>query len=120
MSNQEEWKIIKEFPRYSISNHGNVKSNVGKEPLLLQPNIIKGYEYVKLYSKDSNRMSEQKLRAIHRLVAQYFCDDFDESKEVHHKDRNSRNNNADNLVCMTKEQHIEEHRKINKQQRGEE
>lgn len=31
----EEWKIIKDFPRYSISNKGRVKSCVGKEPLLL-------------------------------------------------------------------------------------
>ena len=31
----EEWKIIKDFPRYSISNKGRVKSYIGKEPLLL-------------------------------------------------------------------------------------
>lgn len=65
----EYWKNIKEFPRYFISNYGRVKSKVGKEERILIPNIIKGYEYVKLYRTDSNRMSELKLLRIHRLVA---------------------------------------------------
>ena len=42
-------------------------------------------------------MSECKLCAVHRLVAEHFCEDFAEDKEIHHKDRNTRNNRADNL-----------------------
>ena len=115
----EEWKIIKDFPRYSISNKGRVKSYIGKEPLLLQPYINRGYAYVKLYAREENRMSEAKLKAIHRLVAQYFCEDFSEDKHIHHKDRNTRNNNAENLMCLTEEQHREEHKKINAGEKGE-
>ena len=115
----EEWKIIQEFPRYSISNFGRVKSNIGKEPIILQPNIIKNYEYVKLYSKEKDKLCDAKLRAIHRLVAQYFCEDFTEEKQIHHRDRNTRNNTSENLVCLTEEEHREEHRKINSILKGE-
>lgn len=57
-------------------------------------------------------MCDLKLCRIHRLVAQYFCDNFSTEKEVHHKDLNTRNNKADNLICLTQEQHIELHKKI--------
>lgn len=63
-------------------------------------------------------MSELKLLAIHRLVAEHFCDNFTKDKEIHHKDKNRRNNRADNLLCLTKEQHIEEHKKINTVEKG--
>ena len=57
-------------------------------------------------------MCDLKLCRIHRLVAQYFCDNFSIEKEVHHKDLNTRNNKADNLICLTQEQHIELHKKL--------
>ena len=110
----EEWKRIEEFPRYYISNQGRVKSKVNKEEYILKPNIIQGYEYVKLYRKDSNNINDLKLIRIHRLVAQYFCDNFSVEKDVHHKDKNTRNNHKNNLICLTKEEHIELHKQQNK------
>ena len=110
----EEWKKIEEFPRYFISNQGRVKSKVNKEEYILKPNIIQGYEYVKLYRRDSNNMSDLKLIKISRLVAQYFCDNFSVEKDVHHKDTNRRNNHYTNLICLTKEEHIEQHKQLNK------
>ena len=50
---------------------------------------------------------------IHRLVAQAFpeiCGEWFEGCEVHHKDGNSLNNEATNLIVCTKEEHWEYHR----------
>lgn len=37
MSNyyKEEWKVIEEFPRYSVSNYGRILSRVRKEECIL-------------------------------------------------------------------------------------
>lgn len=107
----EQWETIKDFPRYSVSNYGRVKSQIGKEEIILKPNIVKGYEFVKLYRYDRNKFSECKLLSVHRLVAQYFCENYSEKIQVHHKDKNTRNNNFKNLICLTEEQHLEIHSK---------
>ena len=54
---------------------------------------------------------------LHRLIAQAFCDGFQEGKVVNHKDSNKTNNKAENLEwCTLKEnsQHASEHGKLNK------
>lgn len=107
----EEWKVIKEFPKYSVSNYGRIKSRVKKKEKILQPNIIGRYEYVKLYKKGEHGNIKKLLR-VNRIVAEYFCDNFSADKQVHHKDLNSRNNRADNLVCLTRAEHEEIHRQI--------
>lgn len=63
-------------------------------------------------------MSECKLCAIHRLVAEYFCEDFAEDKVIHHKDLNTRNNNSKNLMCLTEEQHRQTHKTLNAGAKG--
>lgn len=48
-------------------------------------------------------------RRVHRLVAEAFLDGYSEEIEVHHIDRNPTNNRADNLVCLTHEEHRKRH-----------
>lgn len=79
---------------------------------------MKGYEYVKLYRYNNQSISECKLCAIHRLVAEYFCEGYTEDKEVHHKDKNKRNNNSNNLECLTEEEHRELHKTSKEQAKG--
>lgn len=54
---------------------------------------------------------------IHRLVAKYFCEDYAEDKEVHHKNLRRWDNRAENLICLTKAEHRELHRKLKEQER---
>ena len=44
----EEWKIIKDFPKYAISNFGRVKSFQRKKPIILKPSLVNGYLKVRL------------------------------------------------------------------------
>ena len=48
---------------------------------------------------------------MHRLVAQYFCNDFTKEKEVHHINKNRADNRAENLTCMSKAEHLKLHKK---------
>lgn len=118
MYNTEEWKVIEDFPRYMISNCGNVKSLIGKEKLLKPFITTKGYLSVKLSKKTNKKEYIRKTVRVHRLVAKYFCDNYAEEKEVHHKDLNRRSNNANNLICLSKADHLSLHKRLQQEQKN--
>lgn len=106
----EEWKQIEKYPRYWVSNRGRVKSTIGTEKIL-QPNFIGQYVYVKLYQeKEPTEKSKPKLIKIHRLVAQAFCKNYSIGCEVHHINKNGRDNRAENLLCLSPKEHRELHK----------
>ena len=108
----EQWKVIEEFPRYEVSNLGNVRSNIGVQKLLQPYATAKGYLTVRLSKKPANKGSynSQDMK-VHRLVAAYFCENYDESKEIHHINHDKTDNRAVNLLCLTKKEHLELHRR---------
>lgn len=87
----EEWRKIKEFPEYEVSNYGNVRH---RERLLTPYKNNKGYMYVSL-SK-----TEQQKR-VHRLVAEAFIPNPDNKPFVNHIDTDTTNNFATNLEWAT-------------------
>ena len=108
-----EEKIIPWCPRYTVSNDGVIRSYIGQPKILKQHITAKGYSTVKLSFEPTEKGKYyQKEFKVHRLVAELFCKGFEEEKEVHHKDLNRLNNNADNLLCLTKQEHIELHKKL--------
>lgn len=103
----EEWKSIKGYPDYEVSNLGRVRSwrlkgNTTKP--VTEPRILKfatcgsGRKYyaVKLY-----RDNKGKSHRVHRLVLETFVGPMPEGLEVRHKDGDSFNNRLDNLVYGT-------------------
>lgn len=114
MVNKEIWKEVEGFPRYQVSNMGRVKSLIGVEKILQPFSRSNGYVSVRLSKavKEKGKYITQDF-IVHRLVAKYFCENFTEDKEVHHKNRIRTDNRADNLECMTKKDHLALHKKIN-------
>lgn len=92
----EEWKPVKNYPDYLISNFGVIKNKYGK---LLKLRKINGGYFQVCLCKDS----KPRYFLIHRLVAEAFIPNPDNLSEINHKDENKQNNCVDNLEWCTHE-----------------
>ena len=90
----QEFKIIKDFENYQISNDGYVYSLYYNK--MLKPEINKGYCRVTL-KKDKKGPHF----FIHRLVANAFIPNPDNKPCVNHIDENGLNNHVSNLEWVT-------------------
>lgn len=103
----EQWKEIEGTEgNYFISNLGRVKSYMKYEAIIMQPTITAaGYE--RLQIKQEGLIIN---KFVHRLVAAAFLPapqsiDY----QLHHKDFNKRNNNAENLIWLSAAEHAKIH-----------
>lgn len=114
----EQWKTIKDFPCYEVSNTGRIKSlKNNKERYLKAWNNTKGYLIVRL----SHTIAEKRTTKdfyVHRLVVEYFSNNFQSDYEVHHIDKNRQNNNINNLICMSRKEHILLHKQEKEQNKS--
>ena len=91
-----QWKIIKDFEDYKVSNTGAVFSI--KRNKMLKPYEKKNYLGVYLYQNNI-----RKFMTIHRLVALAFIDNPNNYPQINHKDENTKNNCVENLEwCSAK------------------
>ncbi len=100
----EEWRAIKEFPNYSVSDCGNVKNNITNK--LMKINVKGGYCNIQL----TNDMCRKSFK-VHRLVALAFIPNPENKSDVNHIDKNKLNNNISNLNWMTRKEN-NQHRLI--------
>ena len=91
----EKWKVIEEFPNYSISSSGRVKNNITGR--VLKFFITKGYKRVNL--------SGRKI-LIHLPVLEAFVSKRPEGKECNHKDGIKKNNYYRNLEWITRSENM--------------
>lgn len=91
---KEKWKPIANFPRYEVSNFGNIRNGATKH--IMRPWITQGYQYVALRSNGNKR----NLR-VNRLVAEAFIPNPLNKPEVNHLDGNKLNNFVSNLQWNT-------------------
>lgn len=92
------WKQIYDYPNYEVSDKGEIRNIKSGRILKTRPNP-RGYYYTNL-SKNGNL----KVFRIHRIVAQLFIPNPDGKSEVNHIDGNKKNNAADNLEWVTREE----------------
>ena len=95
----EEWRVINDFPNYSVSNFGNVMNNKTNKPLKLCNKS--GYYDVSLTNITLNHKIKKTMK-VHRLVACAFIENPENKPEVNHKDKNKLNNNIMNLEWNTR------------------
>ena len=104
----EEWRELKDYPNYFISNLGRVKSvrfiakyQTYTEYFLKPIKDRYGYLYIAISRRTENK--PMKWLKIHRLVAQYFLSNYAEDLQVNHIDEDKTNNCATNLeMCNNK------------------
>lgn len=90
----EEWRVIQENPRYSVSNKGRVINNETNK--ILRPDTSSKYMRI--------RMSPERTKSyvLHRLVYCTFHNDYDlEGYVIDHIDSNPFNNCLENLEKVT-------------------
>lgn len=91
----EVWVPVRDFPKYEVSNWGNVR-NV-KTGTVLQPGVKKhGYKVVSL-SKPGVIASA----TVHRLVATHFIPNPESKPKLDHIDNDRTNNHVSNLRWAT-------------------
>lgn len=110
----ENWKIIKDFDNYEISDKGRVRSRdrtyidsmgrqYNKKGQLIKIKIQIGkYNYKQAMVHIVQNGKEYRL-LVHRLVAKAFIPNPNNYPQINHKDENSLNNNVENLEwCIAK------------------
>lgn len=112
---REEWKKIKDFPDYEVSNLGRIRSVDRYKPyahglrlvkgqiLKPRPNVKRGgYMYIVL-SKQSHHYGFK----VHRLVAEAFIPNPEHKPQVNHIDCDVANNKSDNLEWVTPKENMQ-------------
>lgn len=95
----EQFKEIKGFDNYWISNHGRVLSWKHNAPTFLTASKDReGYLHVRLYRKGTEQAT---LFKVHRLVALNFLKPNPDRPTVNHKDGDKQNNHVNNLEWLT-------------------
>lgn len=98
----EEWKQIKDFPDYYVSNKGVIKSKRKILKPVKQINKRKGeYYYVTLFKN-----KKPKVCSIARIVAKTFIPNPDNKPNVDHINRNTKNNSVENLRWVTQSENL--------------
>lgn len=82
---------------YLITENGEVFNK--KRQVFIKPWIRSGYYYISLGAKNKF--------AIHRLVAEIYCEGFNLDLDVNHKDGNKLNNHYSNLEWCTRSQNCQ-------------
>jgi len=92
----EIWKKLKSpYDKYEISNYGNIKNT--KNDYIFSKRINdSGYHRIVLSSKN-----KLKNFLVHRIVAEYFMINFNNTLCINHIDGNRMNNNISNLECLS-------------------
>ena len=100
----EEWRPIKGYEYYEVSNLGRVRSWINNKwkrrntpKILSLHRLTKGYLGVSL----SSAPNVSKTIKVHRLVAKTFIPNPDNLPMINHKDENKTNNCVSNLEWCT-------------------
>lgn len=90
----EEWRSVKDFDNYEVSNLGQVRNK--KTGRILKPACCGGYLSVGL-----SRKGKTSSHRVHQLVALSFIDNPENKPQVNHIDKDGTNNKLSNLEWST-------------------
>lgn len=93
--------MIEAFPLYEISTYGRLRKIKTNRILNCE---CKKHRYIRVNLNNGKKLQTV---AIHRLVAMAFIPNPENKSDVNHMDRNTRNNNLQNLQWCTKSENVQ-------------
>lgn len=101
-----EWRFVTltKYPNRIVCDSGEIYNKRGKK-LALKPSRKGGYLRARAYVK-----GKEIYYWVHRMVCYAFVGNC-ENCDVHHIDKNVRNNHYTNFKILSEEEHIKEHKK---------
>ena len=115
----EQWKEIPQTNGlYYASNKGRIKSYVKYQAIILEP-FPNSTGYLRVTLKIDGK---RKDIFVHKIIADLFIQDKPTIQntikyELHHIDHNRYNNNVNNLIYLTQEEHKKIHIEYNRKQK---
>ena len=109
----EEFRDIKDFKNYQVSNLGRIYSKKRRACLKVKRLAGRGYYQVRL-SKDGIYY----YKNLHRLIAETFIPNPNNLRTVNHINGNKLDNRVENLEIMTVGEHRSLHNKLKPVKRG--
>jgi hypothetical protein len=100
---QEQWKVIPNFPKYSASNLGRIR-NDDRETILNGALGKDGYVYIGLPTKLANGTTRSRARLAHTLIAQTWLPNPKNKKTVNHINKIKNDNAVCNLEWATQKE----------------
>lgn len=103
----EIWKTVPSFPKYEVSNLGNIRNK------LILKNLSKNTlrdGYIRIGLINSN--DQRKLNSLHRVVAEAFIPNPEKKKTVNHKNHDRLDNRVENLEWATTTEQNKHKRKV--------
>ena len=97
------WKEIRDFPRYVVSECGEVANIKDYIPLVKSKRIKTHTTYLRV---TLFKEGKKYFKRIHRLVAEAFIPNPDNLEEVDHIDSNGENNHRTNLAWASKSENV--------------
>lgn len=93
---EEEWKTVKDFPRYEVSFDGKIRFKKTKAICATSINNS-GYEIMIFYKGLGKRV----CKPVHRVVAEAFIPNPENYSDVDHINTNKLDNSASNLQWLS-------------------
>ena len=97
-SMSETWKEIEMFPKYEVSDHGNIRNIKTKRPLRSVPHSLNSEPTIKMsgYCQRERHYVSHVVLGEFKYGGMYYLRGF----KVRHKDGNVSNNNLSNLEVI--------------------
>jgi len=106
MKEKEVWKVIDGFPKYEVSNFGNIRNKLNKHAVARW----ESYKYLRVNLRGGDGIINKAMvhkAMVHRLVAKAFIPNLDNKPHVNHIDGDPHNNNVSNLEWVTSKENVE-------------